>query len=502
MPALFQLERNLRHSTLQQQIRVQLVDAILGGYMPLDEPLPSSRGLAKSLKVARNTIVLVYDELAADGYLISKERSGYYIDPEFISQKISTNKTSTAKETVALTSLPSPQRRNNFSWQDKIRAVVNTPENPSIAHTWQKHPYPFVYAQMDSTLFPTDNWRKCWRDAVSVQAIKDWTADSYDSDDPLLIEQIQKRILPNRGIQANTDEILITVGSQQAIYLISQLLLNSQTQFGIEDPGYISAAQVAKLFGASIKPLAINQNGLVINDQLNDCDLIYTTPSYQCPTTVTMPLAQRQQLLNKANLNDFLIIEDDYEMEINYDSNPVPALKSLDKDGRVIYIASLSKTLAPGLRVGFMVGPKQVIDAAKNLRQLMLKHPPLNNQRTVALFLAHGYHDALLRKLVRTFHGRRNVMANALIKYIPQCHFFNSGGSSFWCELPKEINTQELKESALNAGILIITGDSYFYDKSKPKNYLKLGFSAIQSSAIEAGIKRLADLILIQNKEN
>jgi GntR family transcriptional regulator/MocR family aminotransferase len=503
MPALFQLERNLRHSTLQQQIRVQLVDAILGGYIPLDEPLPSSRGLAKSLKVARNTIVLVYDELAADGYLISKERSGYYIDPQFVSKKISTtkskldNKTGNSTNSTALTA-----HQRSFSWQDKIKADVNTPKNPSIAHTWQKHPFPFVYAQMDSTLFPIDNWRKCWRDAVSVQAIKDWTGDSYDSDDPLLIEQIQKRILPNRGIHANTDEILITVGSQQAIYLIAQLLLNSQSNFGMEDPGYISAAHVAKLFGATITPLAVNHSGLVINEQLNDCDLIYTTPSYQCPTTVTMPLAQRHQLLKKADKQDLLIIEDDYEMEINYDSNPVPALKSLDTNGRVIYIGSLSKTLAPGLRVGFMVGPKELIKAAQKLRQLMLKHPPLNNQRTVALFLAQGYHDALLRKLVRTFQERRSVMANALIKYIPQCHFFNSGGSSFWCELPKEINTQKLKESALDAGILIITGDSYFYDKSKQNNYLKLGFSAIQSTAIEAGIKGLADLILIQNKAN
>jgi GntR family transcriptional regulator/MocR family aminotransferase len=500
MPALFQLDRNLRHTTLQQQIRAQLVDAILGGYIPLDEPLPSSRGLAKSLQVARNTIVLVYDELAADGYLVSKERSGYYVDPVFIAQNAID---SIDSQFNSITHDPKGDKASSkVNWSSKLKLPLKDNLSPSIAHTWEKYPYPFVYAQMDNQLFPIDNWRKCWRDAVNVQAIKDWTGDRYDSDDPLLIEQIQKRILPNRGIQANTDEVLITVGSQQAIFLIAQLLLNQQSTFGIEDPGYLSAASVAELFKASIKSLSIDAQGLVVDPQLRKCDVIYTTPSYQCPTTVTMPIQRRRELLASAADNDFIIIEDDYEMEINYDSNPVPALKSLDTQDRVIYIGSLSKTLAPGLRVGFMVGPAALIQEAQKLRQLMLKHPPLNNQRTVALFLKQGYHDVLLRKLVRTFQQRRTIMANALTKHIPQCHFFNSGGSSFWCELPQEIDILLLKKQAIKQGILIITGDSYFYDKQKNNCFLKLGFSAIPASAIDKGIAALASLILSQGAKN
>lgn len=486
MSALFHLNRDSNASTLQNQIREHLVNAILGGYLPADEPLPSSRSLAKSLQVARNTIVLVYDELTADGYLISKERSGYFVDPAFLNNQTQTaNTDDVVSDTVY----------KKTDWSKKLKIHAGTQQNPSQAHAWQSFPYPFVYAQLDSKLFPIDSWRKCWRDAVSVQAIRDWTSDRYDSDDPMLIDQIQKRILPNRGIQADSDEILVTIGSQHALYLLAQLLLDQTSKFCIEDPGYASAGHIAEVIGASVVSQPVDEQGLVVNDGLNGCDALYITPSYQCPTTVTMPLERRMELLEKATEQDFVIIEDDYEMEINYDSNPVPALKSLDKHDQVLYIGSLSKTLAPGLRMGFMVGPKELIREARNLRQLMLRHPPLNNQRAVALFLAQGYHDALLRRLARNFQDRSEAMAAALDTYLPGSYQQPSGGSSYWCKVPEHIDTAVLKEEAAQRGLLIISCSSYHFGDHLPKNYIKLGFSAIDISAIEPGIKILAELI-------
>lgn len=484
MSALFHLDRNDREHTLQQQIREQLVNAILGGYLPLEEPLPSSRRLAKTLNVARNTIVLVYDELTADGYLVSRERSGYYVNAEFLQKSM---------ESDTQRSICEPEEK--IDWEGKLKILPRPQPNPSMAHSWQSYPYPFVYGQLDTQLFPIDTWRKCWRDAVSVQAIRDWSSDRYDSDDPVLINQIQKRILTSRGIQADHDEILVTIGSQQAIYILSQLLLDESSKFGIEDPGYSSAAHIAEVFKAEIKGLPVDEGGLVVNDNLNDCDLLYITPSYQCPTTVTMPVERRADLLEKARKEDIIIIEDDYEMELNYDTNPTPALKSLDNHDRVLYIGSLSKTLAPGLRMGFMVGPKELIQQARNLRQLMLRHPPLNNQRAVGLFLAQGYHDALMRKLARNFNERSEIMVNALNKHIPGSFHQPSGGSSFWIELPEHINASELKKRAADEGLLIISCDSYHFSENLPKNFIKLGISAIKPDAIEPGIAILAKLI-------
>lgn len=484
MPVLFHLVRD-NSSTLQSQIREQLVNAILGGYIPLNEPLPSSRSLAKRLNVARNTIVLVYEELAADGYLISKERSGYFVSPDFLADRVEKAESESADD----------DQCEKVDWSRKLKVRAGSQENPSLAHSWQSYPFPFVYGQLDAKLFPIENWRRCWRDAVSVQAIRDWTSDRYDSDDPLLIEQIQKRLLPTRGIQADADEILVTVGSQQALYLLAQLLLDKDSHFGIEDPGYVSAGHIGAVFGAMVRSLAVDDQGLVVDSKLDGCNALYVTPSHQCPTTVTMPLERREMLLDKAQKHDFVVIEDDYEMEMNYDSHPTPALKSLDKHDRVLYIGSLSKTLAPGLRMGYLVAPKALIQEARNLRQLMLRHPPLNNQRAVALFLAQGYHDALMRKLARSFQQRSEVMAQALDKYLPGNYVRPSGGSSFWCQIDESIDTSELKGLAAEHGLLIISGDSYHYADHLPRNCIKLGFSAIPPESIEAGIQKLAEVI-------
>ncbi|NHI00040.1 PLP-dependent aminotransferase family protein [Oceanimonas sp. MB9] len=482
MSALFHLDRSAP-ATLQRQVREQLVSAILEGFMSPDSPLPSCRNLAKNLNVSRNTVVLVYDSLVADGYLVSRERHGYFVNPHFQAEAVGGTGSGNGARPGA-----------GLDWASRFKARPGQQPNASLSHNWQRYRYPFVYSQLDNSLFPVQHWRRCWRDAVSVQAIRDWGSDRYDSDDPMLIEQLQKRILPSRGIRASNDEILITVGSQQAIYLLAQLLLDRQACFGIEDPGYPSAAHIARLFGARIQSLAVDEQGLVVDDQLSGCDAIYLTPSHQCPTTVTLPLERRQALLRLAEQHDFLLIEDDYEMEMNFDSHPTPALKSLDDKGRVLYVGSLSKTLAPGLRMGFLVAPAPVIQEARNLRQLMLRHPPLNNQRAVALFLSLGYHDALVRKLARVFEERARCLAEALQQHLPDCRVSSIGGSSCWLTLPSGLDGAALKRLAADHDLLIISGDSYHIGEGLPTNTLKLGFSAIPLERIEPGIRLLAEL--------
>ncbi|WMC11282.1 PLP-dependent aminotransferase family protein [Oceanimonas pelagia] len=482
MSALFHLDRSAP-ATLQRQVREQLVSAILEGFMSPDSPLPSCRNLAKNLNVSRNTVVLVYDSLVADGYLVSRERHGYFVNPHFQTEAIGATAPGNSDRPGA-----------GLDWTSRLKTRPGQQPNASLSHNWQRYRYPFVYSQLDNSLFPVQHWRRCWRDAVSVQAIRDWGSDRYDSDDPMLIEQLQKRILPSRGIRASNDEILITVGSQQAIYLLAQLLLDKSACFGIEDPGYPSAAHIARLFGARVRSLPVDEQGLVVDDRLSGCDAIYLTPSHQCPTTVTLPLERRQALLQQAEQHDFLLIEDDYEMEMNFDSHPTPALKSLDDRGRVLYVGSLSKTLAPGLRMGFLVAPAPVIREARNLRQLMLRHPPLNNQRAVALFLSLGYHDALVRKLARVFEERARCLENALKQHLPDCRVSSIGGSSCWLTLPPGLDGAALKRLAAEHDLLLISGDSYHIGEGLPTNTLKLGFSAIPLERIEPGIRLLAKL--------
>jgi GntR family transcriptional regulator/MocR family aminotransferase len=192
-----------------------------------------------------------------------------------------------------------------------------------------------------------------------------------------------------------------------------------------------------------------------------------------------------------------VLIEDDYEVELGFEGQVQPALKSLDRAGRVIYVSSLSKTLSPGIRLGYIVASAELVRELRALRRLMLRHPAANNERSVALFLAMGYHDALLRRLKRTYAERSPALAEALSRHLPEVAFHTvPGASSFWLEFPEGVDTRALAAAAERHGVLIEPGDVFFAAEgsstSAPRNYARLGFSSIATERIEPGIATLA----------
>jgi GntR family transcriptional regulator/MocR family aminotransferase len=480
---LFRISRD-RKISYQRQLREMIVSAILDDKLPLEIPLPSSRELARHLGIARNTVVLAYQQLIDEGYLVARERSGYYIDKTMLDGR------------VRVEPLKFDGEHTPPDWKRHIKFHPSQQRNIVKPVDWKEYPYPFLFGQLDPALFPIADWRDCCRQALSVSDIQDVTPDRIDIDDPLLIEQIQARILPRRGVWASRDEILITMGAQQALYILADLLIGKGTRVGMENPGYPDARNIFELKSPQMVPLAVDDQGLVADANLSSCEFVYVTPSHQSPTTVTMPLSRREQLLKQAEQNDILVIEDDYESEINFVGDPTPALKSLDASERVIYVGSLSKTLAPGLRLGYMVAPRPLIEEARALRRLMVRHPPANNQRIVALFLSMGHHDSLIHRLSETYKNRWQVMGAALNKHLPESSRIPSfGGTSYWVEGPAGLDTRELKERARAAGILIESGDICFMEKNPPQNFIRLGYSSISSKQIEPGIRKLADLI-------
>jgi GntR family transcriptional regulator / MocR family aminotransferase len=264
----------------------------------------------------------------------------------------------------------------------------------------------------------------------------------------------------------------------------------------MEDPGYTDARNVFLSRTCHVRPLRVDGMGLVADRQLNGCECIYVTPSHQFPTTVTMPIPRRRELLEAADRNDLIVIEDDYESELNYADEPVPALKSMDTSQRVIYIGSLSKTLAPGLRMGYLVGPRAFIEQARVLRRLMLRHPPANNQYIVSQFLERGYHDALVRRLHHTLRDRWRVMVEALDHHFPGAVINRAfGGSAFWVKLPDHVESGLLEQQAREQGVLIEAGNIFFSDAERGANWIRLGFSSIPSNRIAEGLARLAAVI-------
>jgi GntR family transcriptional regulator / MocR family aminotransferase len=468
-------------ATLQGRVREMMVHSILAGLIAPDAAIPPSRTLAQTLGISRNTVSLALQMLVDKGFLVSRERSGLFVNSEILLGQ--------ASQTLA-----EPGCGTGVDWSSRLSSGISQQRNIEKPANWQDFRYPFVYGQFDTSLMPLKDWRDCANQSLSMPAVKRWSQDFIDRDYEPLIDQILHRLLPARGITARRDEILVTAGAQMACHLLANVLLSRKTVVGVEDPGYPDARNNFLLRSDHVKALPIDEHGLIASRALSQCAYVYVTPSHQCPTTVTMSLARRQEILAVARKRDIVLFEDDHESELNFSGRPLPALKSLDTDGRVIYLGSLSKTLAHGLRIGYIVAPAELVRELRALRRLMMRHPSTNNAHTASLFIAQGHHDAFIRRLNINYRERRALLVGAFAKHLPQFHIMPSqGGCAAWIKGPDSLDGQMLAEQCHRQSVLIEPGDIFFRKTSiQSRSYFRLGYSAIQSHLIEAGIQELS----------
>jgi GntR family transcriptional regulator / MocR family aminotransferase len=471
----------LNQRSLQVQIRQMIVAAIEERRLAGNARMPSSRELALALGVARNTVVLAYRQLVDEGFLESRERSGYFVADLDLGDAASP-----ARVEMRAPSALGPD------WPERFGIAPSRQRNIVKKLDWLRYPFPFLYGQFDPSLFPTNDWRESARGALSVLEIQNWARDLIDGDDPELIDQLRVHVLPRAGIFAPPEEIIVTVGAQQALYMLAQLFLRKNTMIGIENPGYADARNIFGMMSDRVVPLAIDGDGLIPSKEVAECEYLYVTPAHHCPTTVTMPLRRRERLLELARQNDVVIIEDGYELELSGESHGAPSLRSLDADGRVVYVGSFSKILAPGLRIGYVVAPEAVARELRALRRLMLRHPPSNNQRAAALFLGLGHYKSHLRRVTHALSERAEIVETALERHLPGwCRLRGAGASSYWLEGPSSLDCHALAQEAEKRGVLIEPGDVFFMGEAPPRNFLRLGFASIARERIAAGIAAL-----------
>ncbi len=467
--------------TLQTQIRQLVAEGILAGRFRPGEKLPSSRKLAEHLGVSRITVTLAFTELLADDYIVAHGRSGYFVSENAPEPP---NFPAKAPET------------SSVDWSRAIGQRFTSDQMYNKPSDWAKYRYPFVYGQADPLLFDAANWRLCALEALGRKDFDALTADYYDCDDPKLLDFIARQTLPRRGILAKPDEILLTLGAQNALWLTAQVLLTQRRTAAIEDPCYPALRSILEQSRCHLHTIPVDGDGLPADDLPPDTDVVFTTPSHHCPTASTMPMSRRHALLEKAARDDFLIVEDDYEFEMSFIKPPSPALKSLDKDGRVIYVGSFSKSLFPGLRLGYLVGPAPFIREARALRASVLRHPPGHIQRTVTYFLSRGHYDALVRRMSRAFHDRRTTIDRAVNDHgLTVAGRGSFGGSSLWMRAPDHIDTRVLAQRLVEKSVLIEPGHAFFGDPTPPQNYYRLAYSSIAAPQITEGISLIARAI-------
>ena len=468
--------------TLQQRIRQMVADGIRTGRYRAGEKLPSSRGLAAHLGVSRITVTLAYTELVAGDYLGALGRSGYYVS-------------ATAPRPPVFDRAPvrGPER---VDWARFTRTRLASQPVLAKPEDWRSYPYPFIYGQADPSLFDHQNWRACALMALGRRDFDALTADYHTRDDPMLIDYILRTILPRRGIDAQPEEVLLTMGAQNALWLTATVLLGPGRLAVQENPSYPGLGPILALSGAARAFVDVDADGLPPEAVPSGAHVVFTTASHQSPTNCTMPVPRRHALLARAAEKDFVVVEDDYEFEMSFQNAALPALKSLDQDGRVIYVGSFSKSLFPGLRLGYLVGSAPFIAEARALRAAVLRAAPGQLQRTTAYFLPLGHYDSLMSRMAQSYRRRRQVMADAIqAQGLTPAGADGFGGSSFWMRAPGAVDTDRLAERLRTRGVLIEPGRLFFDPARALSNHYRLAYSSIAPGKIAEGIGLIADEI-------
>ncbi len=465
-PLYRQLRRGIEHQIAR------------GAYRP-DKALPSSRALAAELGISRNTVNLAYQELTAEGFLVSRPRSGIFVNGELTAQ-------ANAAE--------HPREHTRVNWASLISPPLDAhhPRADKLS-AWNLHRYAFLAGQVDALAYPAQAWIRALKEALGGAHLHYSLRDALSEDDPMLVELLCQEVLPGRGVEAEPSEVLVTLGSQEGLSLLSHVLLRNGSVVAVEDPGYVDARHAFLRAGASLRALPVDSSGVQPPASLEGIDIIYLTPSHQHPTNVTLSIARRRQLLSQANEAGTIVIEDDYDSELRYKGTPSPALKALDQTGAVAYLGTFSKFLAPGLRLGYTVAAPELIAALRDERRYRIRHPPGHLQRAMALFIESGsYARAVRQHRIRLRH-KWDTMCDAIERYVPWPVPTPSGGGSIWMEGPSSLDATAMAEALACQGVIIDRGDICYLQPDQHRNCFRLGFAAIHPDAIEPGVRLVAE---------
>ncbi|HKJ11010.1 MAG TPA: PLP-dependent aminotransferase family protein [Ornithinimicrobium sp.] len=466
---------------LYRQLRLSLEHEIATGALDPNLPLPSSRALARELGLSRNTVNAAYAELEAEGFVEARPRRGLVVNRDMVGEALR-GESATDEGTVDWGRHLRPRLHSGMAEIEKVR-------------DWRHYPYPFVGGQVDHATFPVLPWTRALREALRPPHQHYSLRDGVDADDPELLQQLCRSVLPARGIQVEPEQVLVTLGSQQGLDLLARAVLRPGSRVGVEEPGYPDTRHVLGLAGAEMVSLPVDEAGVQPPEVPLGLDLVALTPSHHSPTNVTLSAARRRQILRRAALDDFLVVEDDYESELRYAGSPTPALRAMPDSERVVYLGTFSKFIAPGLRLGYLVAAPEVVTELRYLRRYILRHPSGHLQRAMALFIADGHYHRTIRRRRASLSQRWSRLTESLDRHLGWPIPAPPGGGSLWVPGPVELDAAEVVRHALRAGVVVERGDTYFRDPQGQRNHLRLGFAAIDVRTIDPGVRVLAKVI-------
>jgi GntR family transcriptional regulator / MocR family aminotransferase len=460
-----------RQSPIARQIFDQVRDAILAGRLRGGDDLPSTRDLARTLGVARNTVAVAFDHLRAEGFLRTQPGVGTFVSADVQAM--------TRYDRPA--SVLRPTRLWDADWQ---------PPNMAAQHA----PFDLRTGLPDSSQFPFPTWRRLL-DAASRRS----TERGRYSDPqglPSLREGISRHLAVSRGLQVRPSEIVVTNGVQQALSLVAQVLLPAGAVVAVEDPGYPPARHALRAARANVVPVSVDGDGLVVSQLPEGARLVYVTPAHQFPLGGRMSLARRIALLEWAGSHDAAVIEDDYDTDFRFSGPPIDALHSLDRDGRVIYVGSFSKTMLPSLRLGYCVVPPGLAEAMRRAKFTADWHTATPLQAALAGFLEEGRLDAHVRRMRRRYAARKALLSELIDNEFPDTfvRIPSSAGLhlSAWAR-SDDADVPTWVRRAHRQGVLLHTVADFAVQPNRPG--LVLGLGAVDESQIRDALRILRKVI-------
>lgn len=479
-----QLDQKSR-TPLYLRIKSQIQEMILNDILYEGISLPPTRKLARILKVNRNTVVAAYNELAAEGIIDSHVGRGSIVKGKFFISKKS--EISQPLDWSELTVFPKETLIDSF-----FKDLIDVCSIENIIFFASGIPAPECLPVEEFQEIITALLRKEGRVIFQRQP----TRGHYP------LREMLAHWMNLEGRSTSPKEVLITSGSQQAIYLISKTLLDPGGDvIVVESPTYLGVLQVFKSVGAKIFSIPVDENGMRVDILENFLSrqrpkFIYTLPIFQNPSGTVLSLERRNKLIYLAYKFQVPIIEDDAYSNLYYERTPPPSLNVLDKNNYVIYISTFSKMLFPGLRIGWIVTSQRILERLRQMKQLVNLHSNSLGQWAVHEFCRKGFLEKHLKRVQRLYLQRRNTTISALKRCCSSFMDWNKpdGGFYLWCKLKKGLNSIELLREVSYERVAFIPGETS-YTEGKGAEWLRLNFTYEKEESIKEGIKRLSKVL-------
>lgn len=469
---------------LHQQVYGQLRWAILSGRLRPGQRLPASRSLARSLGLSRTTVTQGYDQLISEGYLQTRPGAGTYVCLQLPENLLTAESIDHSLHTPV--EIPLSDYGNRVQ-QLPPRGVTTDFE------------ISFRYGQPALDLFPVELWRKLV--SKYCRETNHWLsyATSATGYEPLR-SAVSDYLQQSRAVRCTPEQVIITNGSQQALSLITQLLVNPNDTVAIEDPGYLGARHIFQASGAKLLPIPLDRDGLMVEELMHHPTpprLVYVTPSHQFPTGALLSLSRRLALLQWAWKARALIVEDDYDSEYRYGGRPIPSLQGLDTHGSVLYVGTFSKVMFPSIRLGYLVLPASLVEVFSKAKWLADRQPPILTQAVLTEFIAAGYLERHLRKMRLCYERRRAVLVQALYEHFGETVEIlgDSAGLHVMAKLPLSFSDDEAMARAAAVGVEICSAQIQ-YETFRNTGEFVFGYTAINEAQIRDGIHRIAKAFL------